>query len=388
MTLRILSLCCLILVASCSAAGDDRTIPDVAITDSAIGKLRVTTVVRNLRHPWSLAFLPDGRALITERPGRLRLLDGPQVSAPIKGVPNVWAEGQGGLLDVAIDPAFAQNHRIYLSYAEAGPGGGGTAVMRATLVDGALSERQVIFRQSPKLSVGHHFGSRLVFDRAGHLFITLGENNQRETAQQLDHLQGKVVRLWPDGTIPDDNPFVGRGDARAEIWSYGHRNPQGAALNPWTGQLWVNEHGPKGGDEINISQAGKNYGWPLITFGINYDGQPIPEAQGSHADGMEAPIKYWVPSIAPSGMAFYDSPRIPAWRNSVFVGALALMHLNRQTLDATHQHVTGEERLLGEFGFRIRDVRVGPDGALYVLTDADDGRLLRIEPVATASATP
>jgi glucose/arabinose dehydrogenase len=353
---------------------------NVAIAPSSLGPLRVTTVVQGLQNPWSLAFLPDGRALVTERPGRLRLLDlGTRtLSAPVSGLPTVWASGQGGLLDVVLDPDFAQNQRIYFSYAEVGGSGlAGTAVARARLVDLALQDVQVIFRQDPKLSGGGHFGSRLVFDREGHLFVTLGENNVRIAAQYLDHHQGKVVRLWPDGSIPSDNPFVGAPEALVDIWSYGHRNPQGAALNPWTGVLWTVEHGAMGGDEVNIPQAGKNYGWPIITHGLDYNGQPIPESTGSSAPGMEQPLHYWVPSIAPSGMAFYTGMQMQRWHGDLFVGGLAAQQLVR--LDLEGDQIVGEERLLSGFGYRIRDVRTGPDGALYLLTDSSNGRVLKIE---------
>lgn len=353
---------------------------DYVYAPSSIGPLRITTLVEGLQNPWGLAFLPDGRALITERPGRLRVFDPGtrSLSSPITGLPTVWAQGQGGLLDVALDPRFAHNQRIYLSYAEVGNDGrAGTAVLRARLVGLALQDVQVIFRQEPKLSTGNHFGSRLVFDRDGHLFVTLGENNVRITAQYLDHHQGKVVRLWPDGTIPEDNPFVENPDALVDLWSYGHRNPQGAALNPWTRELWTAEHGAMGGDEINIPQGGRNYGWPIITHGLNYDGNPIPESIGTSAPGMEQPIHYWVPSIAPSGMAFYTGLQMPAWHGDLFVGGLAAQQLVR--LDLQGDQVVGEERLLSGFGYRIRDVRQGPGEALYLLTDASNGRLLKVE---------
>ncbi|WP_416172546.1 PQQ-dependent sugar dehydrogenase [Achromobacter xylosoxidans] len=322
--------------------------------------------------------------LITERPGHLRLLRTPGgLSKPLAGVPKVAAQGQGGLLDVALSPDFARDRYVYLSYAESDGSRSGTAVGRGRLSAdaGALEDFQVLFRQAPKLSQGQHFGSRLVFDGKGHLFISLGENNQRPTAQDLDKLQGKVVRLAPDGSVPPDNPFVGKAGARPEIWSYGHRNPQGMALNPWTGALWEHEHGPRGGDEINLVQAGKNYGWPLATYGINYSGQPIPEAKGETLAGMEPPLYWWARSPAISGMAFYDADRFPAWRRSLFIGALADQDLIRLTLDG--DRVVAEERLLGERKARIRDVRQGPDGYVYVLTDASPGELLRLAPAQT-----
>jgi aldose sugar dehydrogenase len=345
------------------------------------GTLQVTTLLTDLEHPWALAFLPDQQGLLlTERPGRLRLLgaDG-RLSAPLAGVPAVYARGQGGLLDVALSPGFASDRWVYLAYAEAGEGGrAGTAVGRGRLSADrrALEGFEVIFRQQPKLSSGVHFGSRLVFDRDGYLFVALGENNQRPTAQHLDKLQGKVVRLHPDGRVPADNPFVDQAGARPEIWSYGHRNPQGAALNPWTGRLWVHEHGPRGGDEINIPQAGRNYGWPLATHGVNYSFLPIPEALGETVAGTEPPHHVWEKSPAISGMAFYDAPRFAQWRRSLFIGALAGQALLRLQLDG--DRVVHEERLLEALDARIRDVRQGPDGYLYVLTDARNGKLLRL----------
>ncbi|WP_338923251.1 PQQ-dependent sugar dehydrogenase [Pseudomonas silesiensis] len=346
------------------------------------GTLEVTPIVEGLDHPWALAFLPDRQGmLVTERPGNLRLVsaDG-KLSAPLDGVPKVWAKGQGGLLDVVLSPDFKQDRTVYLSYAEGGGKGdkAGTAVGRGQLSQDlkTINNFKVIFRQEPKLSMGNHFGSRLVFDRDGYLFITLGENNDRPTAQDLDKLQGKVVRIYPDGKVPDDNPFVGQTGVRPEIWSYGQRNPQGAALNPWTGVLWENEHGPRGGDEINIIERGKNYGWPLATHGINYSGQPIPEATGKTAEGTVAPHHVWEKSPGLSGMAFYDADRFKAWQHNVFIGALVTQELIRLQFDG--DRVVHEERLMGELNKRIRDVRQGPDGYLYVLTDEDDGVLYKV----------
>ncbi|AVF55058.1 UNVERIFIED_ORG: glucose/arabinose dehydrogenase [Pseudomonas parafulva] len=345
------------------------------------GTLTVDTVANGLRTPWALAFLPGGQdMLVTERPGNLRVINAEgKVGPAINGVPKVWAEGQGGLLDVALSPEFAKDRTVYLSYAEEGSDGkAGTAVGRGQLsTDRARLENfTVIFRQQPKLSVGNHFGSRLVFDRNGYLFIALGENNQRSTAQDLDKLQGKVVRILPDGEVPKDNPFYGQKNVRPEIWSFGHRNQQGAALNPWTGALWTNEHGPRGGDEINIPKPGKNYGWPIATHGINYSMLPIPEAKGKHVDGMVDPNHVWEKSPGVSGMAFYDSPVFTAWDHNLFIGALATQELIRLQLEG--DKVVHEERLLGDLKARIRDVRVGPDGYLYVLTDDKDGELLKV----------
>ncbi|MGZ0900457.1 PQQ-dependent sugar dehydrogenase [Pseudomonas putida] len=345
------------------------------------GTLVVDTLADGLRNPWALAFLPGGKdMLVTERAGNLRLVNAEgKVGPSISGVPKVWAEGQGGLLDVALSPEFGKDRTVYLSYAEEGSDGkAGTAVGRGQLSEdrARLENFTVIFRQQPKLSVGNHFGSRLVFDRDGYLFIALGENNQRPTAQDLDKLQGKVVRILPDGEVPKDNPFVGKDNVRPEIWSYGHRNQQGAALNPWTGQLWTHEHGPRGGDEINIPKLGKNYGWPIATHGINYSLLPIPEAKGEHVDGMVDPHHVWEKSPGISGMAFYDSPTFKAWDHNLFMGALATQELIRLQLEG--DKVVHEERLLGDLKARIRDVRVGPDGYLYVLTDDKDGALLKV----------
>lgn len=347
---------------------------------SALGTIRVTEVARGLSHPWSLAFLPDGGMLVTERPGRLRHVaaDG-AISAPISGVPAVFATGQGGLLDVVLAPDFASSQRIYLSYAEPGEKGtAGTAVAHATLAGDALTDVKVIYRQEPKVEGPNHFGSRLVFDGQGHLFVSQGERNQRPLSQELDKLQGKLVRLNLDGSVPQDNPFVGRAGVRPEIWSYGHRNMQGMAQDPRTGKLWQNEHGPRGGDEINLPEPGKNYGWPVITHGINYSGQPIPEAVGKARSGMEQPYHVWEKSPGLSGMAFYTGRPGNAWNDSLFQGSLAERNLIRLTLQG--DRIVNEERLLNEIGERVRDVRVGPDDNVYVLTDEEDGKLWRIEP--------
>lgn len=345
------------------------------------GQLTVSTVADGLRNPWALAFLPGEQGmLVTERPGNLRIVNAEgKVGTPISGLPKVWAEGQGGLLDVVLSPDFKKDRTVYLSYAEEGEDGkAGTAVGRGQLSQdlARLENFNVIFRQLPKLSEGNHFGSRLVFDRDGYLFIALGENNQRPTAQDLDKLQGKIARILPDGQVPKDNPFFGKQDVRPEIWSFGHRNQQGAALNPWTGKLWTHEHGPRGGDEINIPERGKNYGWPVATHGINYSMLPIPEAKGDHVDGMVDPHHVWEKSPGISGMAFYDNPRFKDWDHNLFIGALATQELIRLQLNG--DKVVHEERLLGDLKARIRDVRVGPDGFVYVLTDAKDGALLKI----------
>ena len=348
---------------------------------SELGPVTATPVVQGLDHPWALAFLPDKKGmLVTERPGHLRWVSPEgKLSAPLAGVPKVWANGQGGLLDVVLSPDFANDRLVYLSFAEEGQdGNAGTAVGRGRLSDdmSSLSDFKVIFRQEPKLSTGNHFGSRLVFDRDGYLFIALGENNQRSTSQDLDKLQGKVVRIYPDGRIPEDNPFVGQKGARPEIWSYGHRNQQGAALNPWTGTLWTHEHGPKGGDEINLIERGQNYGWPLATHGIDYSSKPIPEAKGKVVEGTVAPYHVWEKSPGISGMTFYDGERFKPWQHNLFIGALADKDVIRLQLDG--DKVVHEERLLGGLKARIRDVRQGPDGYVYVLTDEDKGAVYRV----------
>ena len=351
--------------------------------------MRIVELAVDFEHPWGLAFLPDGRMLVSERPGRLRIVgsDG-RVSAPLAGLPDIFVDGQAGLLDVAVSPTFARDGLVYFSYAEPSFRGNkaGTAVARARLRDFAVEQLEVIYRQEPKLSSGTHVGSRLVFAEDGNLFVTQGENRVAATAQELDKLQGKLVRIRPDGGIPDDNPFVGRDGARPEIWSYGHRNMQGAALHPVTRQLWTSEHGPMGGDELNIPQAGRNYGWPLVTSGVDYSGGPVPGSIGSSAPGMEPPHHVWLKSPALSGMAFYQGERFPQWRGNLFLGALVEAQLIRLELDG--DRIVHEERLLAARRERIRDVREGPDGLLYLLTDDPRGKLLRIEPADDATPAP
>lgn len=344
---------------------------------------RVRVLSEGLEHPWALAFLPDGRFLVSERPGRLRVVaaDGRLDPRPVMGVPAVAARGQGGLLDVVLHPAFASNGWIYLSYAAAGEGGAGTEVARGRWVSDAaghrLEELQVIYRQAPKSGGGQHFGSRLVFDRDGFLHISQGDRGEMERAQRLDDLAGKQVRLHDDGRVPADNPWRGVAGAQPEIFSVGHRNVQGAALHPVSGALWTHEHGPQGGDEINVVRKGRNYGWPVITYGVNYViGTKI--GVGTQREGLEQPLHRWTPSIAPSGMAFYSGERFPGWRGNLFVGALKYQMLVRLELDG--ERVVREERLLTGREGRIRDVRQGPDGLLYLLTDSPDGKLLRLEP--------
>ncbi|HYG25403.1 MAG TPA: PQQ-dependent sugar dehydrogenase [Caulobacteraceae bacterium] len=342
-------------------------------------KFKVETLASGLEHPWGLDFLPGGRMLVTERAGRLRIL-GPDgaLSEPIEGLPAVDAEGQGGLLDVAVGP----DGLVYWSYAQPREGGNGTAVARGRLVGDTMTDVQVIWEMKPTLASRLHFGSRLVFAPDGKLFITTGERSIMEgrmQAQQLDSAFGKVIRINPDGSIPQDNPFVGRAGALPEIWSIGHRNIQAAAIRPGTSELWEAEHGPLGGDELNVVARGKDYGWPTISYGIEYRGGVIGEGL-TQAPGMEQPVYYWDPVIAPSGMAFYNADLFPAWKGSLFIGGMKPPHLARLTLDG--YRVVGEERLLEDLGLRIRDVNVGPDGALYLLTDEDNGKVLRLVPAA------
>ena len=346
----------------------------------------VVTLYEGLQNPWGLAFLPDGRMLVTERPGRLRIVsaDGKQVSEPLAGLPPVDARGQGGLLGVAVDPAFQTNRLVYWSYAEPRETGNNTAVARGRLSAGAtpqLENVQVIFHQVPSLVSTLHFGGRLVFNRDGTLFVTLGDRSITEgrmQAQRMDGLLGKIVRINSDGSVPKDNPFVGKEGVRPEIWSFGHRNIQAATLHPTTGELWEVEHGTRGGDELNVSRKGKDYGWPTIAYGIEYQGGQITGGV-QQREGMEQPRYYWDPVIAPSGMVFYTGTMFPAWRNSLFIGGLGSTNLVRLTLKG--EQVTGEERLLQDLQpqrERIRDVVQGPDGALYLLTDSAKGRLLKL----------
>jgi glucose/arabinose dehydrogenase len=345
----------------------------------------VSDHVTGLQRPWGLAFTPDGGLLITERPGRLRLFKDGKLSEPVAGVPAVDARGQGGLLGLAIDPAFARNGLVYLAYAEPPKDGlNNAAVARGKLVTTGGAPRlegvTVIYRQSPPLASTMHYGGRLVFARDGTLFITGGERSITEgrmQAQRMDGTLGKVVRINADGSIPKDNPFVGKAGAKPEIYSIGHRNILAAALHPKTGELWEVEHGTRGGDELNIVRKGKDYGWPTIAYGVEYAGGPITGAITQKA-GMEQPIYYWDPVIAPAGMAFYQSNAVPAWKESLFVGGLGPKYVSRLTLDG--EKVVGEERLLSEVGERFRDVIVGPDGALYVATDNEKGRVLRVAP--------
>jgi aldose sugar dehydrogenase len=336
---------------------------------------RLVDVAHGLEHPWGLAFLPEGRMLVTERPGRLRLVGrNGELSPPLAGVPNVRAGGQGGLLDVALSPQFAQDRLVYLSFSEPGPGGAGVAVARGRLGERELEEPRVIWRQEPKVGTSIHWGSRLVFRRDGTLFVTLGDRNSREYVQDLATTIGKVVRLNADGTVPRDNPFAGRQGVRHEIWSYGHRNIQAAALDA-RGELWTVEHGARGGDELNNPHAGRNYGWPVISYGIEYSGGKIGE--GTAKAGMEQPVYYWDPVIAPSGATFYTGGAFPDWRGDLLVGSLTPGGLVR--LRIADGRVAEETRYSID-GDRVRDVRQGPDGLIYLLTDHPNGRIIRLEP--------
>ncbi|GIK81710.1 MAG: sorbosone dehydrogenase family protein [Pseudorhodoplanes sp.] len=370
----------LVLLASALLAGAP-ALAQVQTFRSATGNLNVETVAGGLANPWSLAFLPDGRMLVTERPGRLRIVtrDG-KLSTPVAGVPKVAARGQGGLLDVIVDRDFATNRTLYFCYADPVEGGAQTALARAVLDAGEtpkLEGFRRIFRQEGLPSSGRHFGCRIVQTPDNNLFLTTGDHgSESREAQNLANHIGKIVRVRPDGTVPPDNPFVNRSGAKPEIWSYGHRNAQGATLNPASGKLWMHEHGPRGGDEINIPQAGRNYGWPVIGYGIDYSGAKIHES--THKDGMEQPIVQWTPVIAPSGMAFYAGDLFPRWKGNLFIGGLATQVVVRLELDG--EKVVREERILRELGERIRDVRAGPDGALWLLTDNSAGRILRVTP--------
>lgn len=342
--------------------------------------LKVETIAGGLQFPWGLAFLPDGRMLVTERNGTLRIVskDGKK-SEPLKGVPEVHVEQQGGLLDVALDPKFSENNLVYISYSEPGEGGAGTAVARGKLADDAVENVEVIFRQKPKVDRGLHFGSRLVFAPDGTLFVTLGERFKFDPAQDLGTTLGKVARINPDGSVPKDNPFAGQDGKLPEIYSYGHRNPQGAAINPATGKLWEIEFGPLGGDELNIVEPGKNYGWPLVSWGKHYDGKEIPNPPTKPE--LTDAIKHWTPVISPSGMTFYTADAIPGWKGNLLIAGLTSQGIVRLTLDG--DKVVGEEWI--GLGDRIRNVAQGPDGAVYALTDKSGGEILRISPDGSPS---
>lgn len=343
------------------------------------GAIQVKTIAEGLQNVWSMAFLPDGRMLVTERPGRMRIVtpEG-KVGAPLAGLPDIYAQGQGGLLDVVLAPDFATSKRIYFSYSEPGAGGNSTAVSYATLTDTKLENVTRVFSQKPKVDSGAHFGSRLVWAPDGTLFITLGDRyGEKDKAQTLDNHQGKVVRINADGTAPADNPFVKTAGALPEIWSFGHRNVQGAAINPLTKELWTGEHGPQGGDELNIDRAAKNYGWPVITYGENYGGGKIGE--GTHKAGMEQPIYKWVPSIATAGFIFYTGDKFPQWKNNILLTSLREQTLVRLEVDG--EKITKEERLLKkELGQRLRSVVQGPDGLIYLVSDESKAKIYQLSP--------
>jgi glucose/arabinose dehydrogenase len=368
------------LVIGCSA--QTAQVPPADTISSEQATFQVELVTGGLTSPWGMAFLPNGDMLVTERPGALRLVtaDGTLSPEAIGGTPKVFAQGQGGLLDVAIDPAFAENNLIYLSYAGVDEDDrSSTRVARARLVDGALQGFEVIFRSNSASSGGVHWGSRIGFDPEGYLYVTAGDRGNKDQAQSLSRHAGSIIRINADGSVPDDNPFVGQSGVRPEIYSYGHRNPQGLAVHPETGRVWTQEHGPQGGDEVNLIEAAINYGWPEITWGVNYGGRPI-NGGLREQDGMAQPVHFWDPSIAPSGMTFYDGDAFPEWQGDLFVGALKFQLIARLEMDG--DKVVAEERLLqGELG-RIRDVRSGPDGFLYILTDDPNGGLYRITPAS------
>ncbi len=364
----------LAVVAAGSASAADQ------VFDTSAGKVAVTTIAQHLAHPWSVAFLPGGRMLETERPGRMRIVaqDG-TTSKPLTGVPKVYARSQAGLMDVILANDFAQSRRIYFCYATAVNGGAQIEIAHAVLdLDaGKLANVTKIYEQKGPPSAGLNIGCRMVQAHDGNLFVTLGDHFRAEESQNLSNTLGKIIRITPEGKAPPDNPFVGRQDALPEIWAYGLRNAEGLAFNPWTNELWEQEHGPKGGDEINIIRKGGNYGWPVVSFGVNYDGSRVGTGK-QHADGMIDPLWHWTPSIAPSGMAFYTGDLFPVWQHSLFNGALKFQLVSR--LELKNDRPVREERMLHELNSRIRDVRQGPDGALYLLTDEDNGRILRLAP--------
>ena len=376
----LMSLCLRIALLSVvlftSALAQDRP----AVINSEKHSFRVVTLLTALENPWSVAFLPDGRMLVTERAGRLRLVgqDFRLDPKPIAGLPDVVSQGQGGLFDVVLHPEYAQNGWIYWAYNAPGAGGWGTALARGKLQGSRMTEVQVLFSMQPKTRSSQHFGGRIVFDKAGMLYLTLGDRGDKDRAQKLDDHAGSVIRLHDDGRVPADNPFAKRAGALPEKWTLGNRNMQGATLHPKTGELWTHEHGPQGGDEVNVMRSGLNYGWPVITYGVNY-GFGTRIGEGQTKPGMVQPLHLWVPSIAPSGMAFVSGSRFPQWEGDLLVGALRDQMLVRLVLDG--EKVVREERLLKGLVGRIRDVRMGPDGLVYLLTDDAEGALLRLEPV-------
>lgn len=368
-----------IAILACATVGTAyAAAPSSPQPNSQPGPFEVVTVAEGLEHPWGLALLPDGTMLVSERAGRLRSIDARgTISAPLKGMPKVAAGGQGGLLDLTLSPTFEQDRLVYFSFSEPGDGGSGTAVARGRLGDGALEDVQVLWRQTPKVDSQLHFGSRIVFGPNDTMFITTGDRyNQRPKVQDLSTTIGKVIRLKRDGSIPQDNPFVGRDDAKPEIWSYGHRNIQAAALHPQTNELWTIEHGARGGDELNNPQPGKNYGWPVITYGRDYSGEKIGE--GTEKAGMEQPVYYWDPVIAPSGAIFYTGDAFKEWQGDLLIGSMTPGGLVR--LELQDGKVVKETRYLGELKERIRDVQQAADGSIYLITDSRNGKVLRLQP--------
>ncbi len=369
-----IALLCLLIgfhVTACAAEQSEQT--------AASQDFKITTVVRNLDHPWSVAFLPGGDFLITERTGKLLLFQNDGLTHVIKGLPDISAFNQGGLLDVIADPDFKKNRTIYFSFAAEGPGGYGTEVARAVLDGYSLKNVQIIFKAKPKTPTGRHFGSRLLIAPDKTLFVTLGDRGDMRQAQNTSNHLGSIIRINLDGSIPHDNPYVSLKGYQPELYTYGNRNIQGIVLHPETGKIWFHEHGPKGGDELNILKSGANYGWPAVTYGVDYSGAII--SRKTEAPGMEQPVVYWVPSIAPSGMTIYDGNAFPEWKGNIFIGALVQRHLRRIVLQG--ERVISQEVLLSDLGERIRDVRTGPDGYLYLLTDSGNGRLLRLEPLSS-----
>ena len=372
----LLALLCLAVLPVATASA--RTV------DTDAGPVAVDTVVDGLEHPWSLAFLPDGRMLVTERPGRLRVIaDGRLLPDPVPGLPEIADTGQGGLLDIALHPGFDGNRLLYLSLSGPGPGGQATQVWRGRLVDAGgglrLEDAEMLLQADPYAGGGRHFGSRLAFAPDGSLFVSTGDRGDRDRAQDPADPAGSILRIAADGAVPDDNPLVGRDGARPDIYAIGVRNAQGLTIRPGTDELWEVEHGPRGGDELNLIRPGRNYGWPVITYGREYSGGEVGDGLTA-APGMEQPVLYWVPSISPSGMAFYDGDAFPGWRGDLFVGALSGRHLRR--IDFRDGRPASQEVLLADLGARIRDVRQGPDGLLYLLVDSRDALLLRLRPAS------
>ena len=371
--MKIISLLIFVVVLSSNSCESKKNSSELLLSKEFV--LRIDTLATGLENPWGMAFLPDGRILIAERPGTLRVFtDGKLLDTPVQGIPEIWHHGQGGLMDVVLHPQYEQNGWIYLAYAARRGSGGNTTISRGKLINNTFTDVELIFQGDPATTTAHHFGSRIVFDEEGYLFTTIGDRGTMSNAQTLENHNGKVLRLYDDGRVPSDNPFVQTMGAKPEIWSYGHRNIQGMSFHPVTGQLWAHEHGPKGGDEINLVRKGLNYGWPEATFGKNYSGTVI--SRNSSLPGMEDPVLQWTPSIAPCGLAFVNSDKYPGWKGNMLVGALAGRHIHRVVFEA--DKVVDTEYLLQGFA-RFRDIRQGPDGYIYVLTE-DPGLFIRLMP--------